>query len=226
MKKFAKTLIAMTIVTVSVMLLSLGVSAADTPEYLPGDLNGDGLVNTTDVVYLRRYIAGGYGIELKPAPGTNCPTNEVIDPAVAPTCTATGLTEGKHCGSCGTVLVKQEIVPAKGHQYANGICTGCGQTEPTVANFTYTVNDDGKTCTITGVAEGTDPNMVIPEKIDGLLLSGRNISGTHIAHSNYRVMPICCGIGEAAGIAAAIAAKKQIMPREVRAEEIQAYLVN
>lgn len=67
---------------------------------------------------------------------------------------------------------------------------------------------------------------LIPEKIDGLLLSGRNISGTHIAHSNYRVMPICCGIGEAAGIAAAIAAKKQIMPREVCAEEIQAYLVN
>ena len=29
------------------------------------------------------------------------------------------------------------------------------------------------------------------ERVDGLILSGRNISGTHIAHSNYRVMPIC-----------------------------------
>jgi hypothetical protein len=55
MKKFAKTLIAMTIVTVSVMLLSLGVSAADTPEYLPGDLNGDGIVDVKDVSMIIRY---------------------------------------------------------------------------------------------------------------------------------------------------------------------------
>ena len=31
---------------------------------------------------------------------------------------------------------------------------------------------------------------LIPEKIDGLILAGRCISGTHKAHSNYRVMPI------------------------------------
>ncbi len=42
---------------------------------------------------------------------------EVVDPAVAPTCTATGLTEGKHCSVCNTVLVGQQTVPAKGHSY-------------------------------------------------------------------------------------------------------------
>ena len=63
---------------------------------------------------------------------------------------------------------------------------------------------------------------MVPEKIDGLLLSGRNISGTHMAHSNYRVMPICVGIGEAAGMAAAIAVKKGILPREVDPKEIRA----
>ena len=62
---------------------------------------------------------------------------------------------------------------------------------------------------------------LVPEKVDGLLLSGRNISGTHIAHSNFRAMPICMGIGEAAGAAAALAIKKECKVREINAEEIR-----
>lgn len=65
---------------------------------------------------------------------------------------------------------------------------------------------------------------LVPEKTDGLLLSGRNISGTHMAHSNYRAMPICVGIGEACGAAAALAAKQDKQPREVRSEEIRKLL--
>ncbi len=62
---------------------------------------------------------------------------------------------------------------------------------------------------------------LVPVKTDGLLLSGRNISGTHMAHSNFRAMPICVAIGEAAGAAASIAVKKNIQPREVNVAEIQ-----
>jgi hypothetical protein len=61
---------------------------------------------------------------------------------------------------------------------------------------------------------------LIPEKIDGLLLSGRNISGTHMAHSNFRAMPICVGIGEACGVAAAIAARSGRQPRDIDSAEI------
>jgi hypothetical protein len=37
--------------------------------------------------------------------------NIVIDPAVEPTYTSTGLTEGSHCTTCDTMTIKQEIVP-------------------------------------------------------------------------------------------------------------------
>ena len=38
-----------------------------------------------------------------------------VDAAKAPTCTETGLTAGKHCSVCDTVLTVQKEVPAKGH---------------------------------------------------------------------------------------------------------------
>ncbi len=62
---------------------------------------------------------------------------------------------------------------------------------------------------------------MVPVKTDGLLLTGRNISGTHMAHSSFRAMPICVGIGEACGAAAAIAVKKNINLRNVEPEEIR-----
>ena len=43
---------------------------------------------------------------------------EVIDAAIVATCTETGLTEGKHCSVCSVVLVKQQIVPMHGHDFA------------------------------------------------------------------------------------------------------------
>ena len=66
---------------------------------------------------------------------------------------------------------------------------------------------------------------LVPEKIDGLLLSGRNISGTHMAHSSFRAMPICAGIGEACGVAAALAVKNNKEVREITAKEIQEIIV-
>ncbi len=66
---------------------------------------------------------------------------------------------------------------------------------------------------------------LVPKFIEGLLLAGRCISGTHIAHSNYRAMPICLAMGEAAGYAAAIATAKNIDVSKVPVNEIQQKLL-
>lgn len=64
----------------------------------------------------------------------------------------------------------------------------------------------------------------VPENVDNLLLAGRNISGTHKAHSNYRVMPICVNMGQGVGTAAALCARQHIRPRDLPAALIQAEL--
>lgn len=62
---------------------------------------------------------------------------------------------------------------------------------------------------------------LLPKRVDNLLVAGRCISGTHEAHSSYRVMPICMATGQAAGACAAIASLTGRPPREVPAEEVQ-----
>lgn len=65
---------------------------------------------------------------------------------------------------------------------------------------------------------------LLPKNVEGLLLSGRNISGTHMAHSNFRAMPICMGIGEAAGIAASLSVKQGKLLRNIDVKDIQELL--
>ena len=55
------------------------------------------------------------------------PHTEEILAAVAPTCTETGLTEGKKCSVCGETLLAQDVVPANGHTDDDGdyVCDIC-----------------------------------------------------------------------------------------------------
>ncbi len=45
----------------------------------------------------------------------------------------------------------------------------------------------------------------LPKEYDNLLVSGRCLSATHEAQASVRIMPICCCMGEAAGLAAFLA---------------------
>ena len=107
---------------------------------------------------------------------TAIPHTEVVEKAVEPTCTETGLTEGKHCSVCNAVLVEQRVVPAKGHtevvdKAVEPTCTKTGLTEgkhcsvcsavlveqEVVKAKGHTEVIDGAvepTCTKTGLTEG------------------------------------------------------------------------
>lgn len=65
---------------------------------------------------------------------------------------------------------------------------------------------------------------LLPLKIEQVLIAGRSISADHEAHARTRNMPACMATGQAAGIAAALAAKKGILVRNVPVDEIQAAL--
>ena len=71
---------------------------------------------------------------------TNIFHKEEILPAVAPTCTQTGLTEGKRCADCGEIYVPQVTVPVIPHDYESVV------TLPTVYEQGYTTH----TCSVCG----------------------------------------------------------------------------
>jgi len=62
---------------------------------------------------------------------------------------------------------------------------------------------------------------LVPETADGLLTAGRCISATHAAASAGKSMGNCIATGHAAGIAAALAVRQGIQPRDLRAGDIQ-----
>jgi len=66
---------------------------------------------------------------------------------------------------------------------------------------------------------------LMPRNSEGLIVAGRCISGTHEAHSSYRVMPIVMATGQAAGVCAALAARRGALPRQVAVGDVQRELV-
>ena len=89
---------------------------------------------------------------------------EVIDKAVAATCTKTGLTEGKHCSVCNAVIKAQETVPAKGHKYVDTV------VKPTYTAKGYTLHK----CSVCGESyKDTYTAKLTLAKVTGVKLGGR-----------------------------------------------------
>jgi len=66
---------------------------------------------------------------------------------------------------------------------------------------------------------------LIPAKTDGLLVCEKNISVSHIANGATRLQPVVLGIGQAAGMAAALCVEKGCQPRDLPVGLLQAALL-
>jgi hypothetical protein len=66
---------------------------------------------------------------------------------------------------------------------------------------------------------------LLPQNSERLIVAGRCLSGTHEAHSSYRVMPIVMATGQAAGVCAALASRKGTTPRNIDVREVQRELL-
>ncbi len=83
----------------------------------------------------------------------------VVDEAVAPTTSTTGLTEGKHCSVCKTVLVAQNVIP---------------KLEASEYSITYHIDDNDaylQSITI------DNPNPPVYSKDEGLTLKNLSVNG-------------------------------------------------
>lgn len=60
---------------------------------------------------------------------------------------------------------------------------------------------------------GIPYRALVPRKVEGLLVAGKHLSGTHLAMSSYRVQNILGQVGQAAGVAAALCAIRGVQPR-------------
>lgn len=101
-----KTKLALLLIAVS--LLSVMLCSCEVIKFANNMFGILGLETETDI---------NIGINV---PGKNCSHSKVVElESIEPTCTTEGITAGKQCGSCKTVIVAQTTIPARGHRFVS-----------------------------------------------------------------------------------------------------------
>ena len=65
---------------------------------------------------------------------------------------------------------------------------------------------------------------LIPKGMENLMMAGRCLSADRVAHSSARVMGTCMAMGQAAGTAAALCVKEDILPKQLEVSELRRVL--
>ncbi|MDX2241236.1 MAG: FAD-dependent oxidoreductase [Leptolyngbyaceae cyanobacterium bins.302] len=67
---------------------------------------------------------------------------------------------------------------------------------------------------------------LVSETIDGFLVCEKNFSVSHMANGATRLQPVVLGVGQAAGMAAAMCVEQDCQPRELKVRSLQTALIN
>ena len=131
-----------------------------------------------------------------------------------------------------TIGVRETRRIAGEYQLTGEDVIACRQFQDAIACGSYPIdihNPEGKGTVLKRLPVGGVYDIplrcLIPQEVERVLLAGRCISGTHEAHSSYRVTPIAMATGHAAGICAALAAATHQQPRNIDHRAVQAELV-
>jgi hypothetical protein len=73
---------------------------------------------------------------------------------------------------------------------------------------------------------GIPYRSLVPLGVDGLLVVGKHMSGSHLAMAAYRVQCILGQVGQAAGVAAALCAKGNVLPRQFAFADLKPLLTS
>ena len=173
---------------------------------------------------------------------TAIPHTEAVDKAVAPTCTETGLTEGKHCSVCSAVLVEQKVVPAKGHievvdKAVEPTCTKTGLTEgkhcsvcsavlveqeivPAKGHTEVVDKAVAPTCTKTGLTEGKHCSVCNAVLVEQEVVPAKG----HTEVVDKVVEPTCTETGLTEGkhcsVCSAVLVEQEVVPAKGHTEVI------
>jgi ribulose 1,5-bisphosphate synthetase/thiazole synthase len=111
-------------------------------------------------------------------------------------------------------LNKQDVVSARKFEDAVAKCGAPIEDHHAGSDTVWQYLPDGETYDI-------PYRSLVPQKVDGLLVAGRCLSADHDAHASVRSMGQCMAMGQAVGVAAALAVENKVVPREVSRATLQ-----
>jgi hypothetical protein len=132
---------------------------------------------------------------------------------------------------------EQDILPVPGKQVAALPLDSQGRVEAiAIGNYANDHHYPGETLPLkskslrwggrwTGTPFTLPYRCLIPAAADGLLVCEKNISVSHIANGATRLQPVVLGIGQAAGMAAALCVQRRCQPRELSVRDLQTALL-
>lgn len=174
----------------------MGVDATDSESLTQGEIEGRRQVEII-LNFLRKYVPGCGGARLMSTGAT------------------LGIRESRHILG-EALLTLDDVLRARVPEDAVALCSNSvdvhGKFGPS-SNEYLTVRD--------GEYYGIPYRCLVPRETEGLLVAGRCLSADSQAAGAVRVMPPSMAMGQAAGTAAAIAARRGIGPRQVDAAELR-----